>query len=168
MIVRRCVRIVLDRVRQNCCKCYQMSPVLGPKIEQRPFSAQLETKKFTFNVMAKQMMSFNHGEPETDRILFHDFRQRLLGSFGDFVGLRAMWLLGGGLWVIANATILHVVGRVGVQWVAYYNSGYWVVPANKFKLNVECNHTNLSQYSCHHALNRQNFSLKVVLLKWQM
>ena len=74
-----------------------MSPVLGPKMEQRPFSAQLETKKFTFNVMAKQMMSFNHGEPETDRILFHDFRQRLLGSFGDFVGLRAMWLLEGGL-----------------------------------------------------------------------
>lgn len=39
------------------------------KMEQRPFSAQLEAKKFTFNLMAKQMMSFNPGEPETDDLM---------------------------------------------------------------------------------------------------
>lgn len=39
------------------------------KMEQRPFSAQIEAKKFTFNVMEKQMMSFNHGEPETNDLM---------------------------------------------------------------------------------------------------
>lgn len=39
------------------------------KMEQRPFCGQLEAKKFTFNLMAKQMMSFNPGEPETDDLM---------------------------------------------------------------------------------------------------
>jgi len=47
-----------------------------------------------------QMMSFSNGEPAIDKSLFHNFRQRLLGFFGDFVGLQVMWLLEGGLWAI--------------------------------------------------------------------
>ncbi|XP_057820740.2 cholesterol 22-monohydroxylase CYP90B52 isoform X2 [Cryptomeria japonica] len=38
------------------------------KMEQ-PLSVQSETKKFTFNLMAKQILSFNSGEPETDDLM---------------------------------------------------------------------------------------------------
>ncbi|KAH9297115.1 hypothetical protein KI387_028797, partial [Taxus chinensis] len=36
---------------------------------KQPLSVQSETKKFTFNLMAKQILSFNSGEPETDDLM---------------------------------------------------------------------------------------------------
>ncbi|XP_057528539.1 steroid (22S)-hydroxylase [Amaranthus tricolor] len=42
--------------------------VLNSWIENSTFSAQDEAKKFTFNVMAKQILSLDHGEEETEQL----------------------------------------------------------------------------------------------------